>query len=130
MPNLTEIIFSQPSFYNYDDIDQDIKQISSKLKEHRNLEKLTIALPDFRHREIMADNLIFNYTLREITTDSPAREYDRINVNLQRNQIIFFKSKELYGEDHGSLLGKNLKDMQLKLVEIIVNRILDKDSTL
>ncbi len=126
MPNLTEIIFSQPSFGNYDDIDQDLEQISSKLKEHRNLEKLTIALPDFRHREIMADNLIFNYTLREITTDSPAREYDRINVNLQRNQIIFFKSKELYGEDHGSLLGKNLKDMQLKLVEIIVDEKLIK----
>ena len=126
MPNLTEIIFSQPSFGNYDDIDQDIKQISSKLKEHRNLEKLTIALPDFRHREIMADNLIFNYTLREITTDSPAREYDRINVNLQRNQIIFFKSKELYGEDHGSLLGKNLKNMQLKLLEITVDEKLIK----
>lgn len=126
MPNLTEIIFSQPSFGNYDDIDQDIEQISSKLKEHRNLEKLTIALPDFRHREIMADNLIFNYTLREITTDSPAREYDRINVNLRRNQIIFFKSEELYGKDHGSLLGKNLKNMQLKLLEITVDEKLIK----
>lgn len=126
MPNLTEIIFSQPSFRNYADFDRDLEQISSKLKEHRNLEKLTIALPEFRHREIMANNLIFNYTLREITTDSPARGYDRINVNLQRNQIIFFKSKELYGEDHGSLLGKNLKDIQLKLLEITVDEKLIK----
>jgi hypothetical protein len=127
MPNLTEIIFSQPSFRNYADFDRDLEQISSKLKEHRNLEKLTIALPEFRHREIMANNLIFNYTLREITTDSPARGYDRINVNLRRNQIIFFKSKELYGEDHGSLLGKNLKDIQLKLLEITVDEKLIKE---
>ena len=45
---------------------------------------------------------------------------------MQRNQIIFFKSKELYGEDRGSLLGKNLKDMQLKLLEITVREKLIK----
>ena len=61
--------------------------------------------------------LKFNYTLRDL--DLGEFNDPKITALLQRNQKIFYKSQELYGEDKGVILGQRLKNLQLILTENI-----------
>jgi hypothetical protein len=114
IPNLLEIDLSLERSQAFDVHRKQIQitQFANKLKDHENLQKLTITILDQDCLYILADSLIFNYSLQEII---PKRMPDKLSQILQRNQIIFIKSKELYGEDNGSLLGKKLKEIRVLL---------------
>jgi hypothetical protein len=63
----------------------------------------------------LADNLLFNYTLKEICFNHNPQKHIELAKILERNQVIFLKSKKLFGEDRGSLLGQKLKEIHLQM---------------
>jgi hypothetical protein len=95
-----------------------LNRIFNVIEKNSSLQKFKISnikLTEGSLEDYLKEKLKFNYTLLNLDIGKQEFNTDKI---LERNQIFFLKSRDLFVKKNGSFLGQEIKKMQLEIKKI------------